>query len=286
MRLLLLTLCGAIGVLAQDPFQVRVVGHGQPMILIAGLYSSGETWDTTVAHFQDRFQCHILTVAGFAGVPRIPAPILDHVRDGMADYIRKNKLEKPVIVGHSLGGFLALAFAVKYPEIPAKLVIVDASPFMLGATTSPDVTPAQAKTVVAQMRQGMKREDQQAYEADLRSGTGFRNMVTTESDFRTLVDWALASDRTAVEDMLVEMFGADLREDMDKIKNPTLVLSQWRSWTVYSKDIDHERIERNLRRQYARLTGVQIEVNDTARHFIMWDDPKWMFGKMDRFLRP
>jgi len=62
--------------------------------------------------------------------------MLDRVRDGLADYIRKNKLEKPVIVGHSLGGFLALALAAKYPNLPGKLVIVDAYPFFGGSLRS------------------------------------------------------------------------------------------------------------------------------------------------------
>ena len=64
---------GTTGLAAQQPFQVKVSGHGQPMILIPGLSSSGETWDTTVDHYKDRFECHVLTVAGFAGVPRVPA---------------------------------------------------------------------------------------------------------------------------------------------------------------------------------------------------------------------
>jgi N-formylmaleamate deformylase len=50
------------------------------------------------------------------------------VRDALADYIRKNNLDKPVVVGHSLGGYLALLLAVKYPDLPGKLVIVDSYP--------------------------------------------------------------------------------------------------------------------------------------------------------------
>ena len=85
-------------------FRVQVVGKGRPMILIPGLMSSGETWNSTVARYQDRFECHVLTLAGFAGVPPITTPLLATVRTELADYIRGQQLDRPVIVGHSLGG--------------------------------------------------------------------------------------------------------------------------------------------------------------------------------------
>src|SRR5690348_3377646 len=89
------------------PFKVEVVGHGPPMILIPGLGCSGDVWKETVAHFQDRYECHVLTLAGFAGEKPIDPPILSTVRDGILQYIREKKLGKPTIVGHSIGGFLA-----------------------------------------------------------------------------------------------------------------------------------------------------------------------------------
>jgi hypothetical protein len=36
--------------------------------------------------------------------------------------------------------------------------------------------------------------------------------------------------------------------------------------------------------QFRKLEGVRIEVVDTSRHFIMWDDPQWMFARFDSFL--
>jgi len=282
MRLLLVALTAVLSLPAQNAFDVRVSGHGKPMILIPGLASSGDTWDSTVARYRDRFECHVLTVAGFAGVPRAPGPMLDRLRDDLAGYIRKNKLDKPVIVGHSLGGFVALALAVKYPELPGKLVIVDAYPFMLGAS-SPEMTAEEAKATATLIRGSMSRMDQKAYEDYVKAGTSTRVMVTKDSDFQTLVDWSLKSDRTAVMDAMVELFSADLRGELDKIKSPTLVLG---SWIGYKEYTDHPRTESNLRRQYAKLAGVDIQVNDTARHFIMWDDPNWMFGQFDRFLKP
>jgi pimeloyl-ACP methyl ester carboxylesterase len=280
MKTLLLTFALTTGLLAQAPFQVKVTGHGQPMILIPGLSSSGETWDTTVEHYKNRFECHVLTVAGFAGVPRIAAPMLDRVRDGVADYIRDKRLDHPVIAGHSLGGFLALSVAAKYPLLVGKLVIVDVYPFMAGLM-DPSVTPAKAKEIAAQMRKHFGDQTQEEYERYVKSGVATRSMVASESNFDRIVAWGLASDRTAVADAMSEMYAADLREEMVNIKSPALVLG---TWIAYKQYTDRARTEANLRRQYATLAGVRIEVTDSAHHFIMWDDPEWMFGLMDAFL--
>jgi pimeloyl-ACP methyl ester carboxylesterase len=280
MKLFMLSLALATAAMAQAPFQVKVTGHGRPMILIPGLSSSGEVWDSTVARYQDRFECHVLTVAGFAGVPRVPAPMLDKVRDGLADYIRKQKLDHPVIIGHSLGGFVALDLGAKYPDLPGRLVIVDSYPFS-GGVADPHATPDSARKAAAQMREQIAGETQDMYERYVKSGLGTRNMVEKESDFNRIVAWGLASDRTAVADALGELFAADLRDDIARIKVPTLVFG---SWIAYKQYTDHARIEANLRAQYAKLAGVEIQVTDTAHHFIMWDDPNWMFGHLDRFL--
>src|SRR5690242_5501465 len=70
-------------------FRVAVSGRGRPMILIPGLASSGDTWTTTVARLRERYECHVLTLAGFAGVPPIPEPLFATVRSELAAYIRE-----------------------------------------------------------------------------------------------------------------------------------------------------------------------------------------------------
>ena len=81
-----------------------------------------------------------------------------------------------------------------------------------------------------------------------------------------------------------ELFAADLRADIAKIKMPVLVMGAWIGYKEYGAT--HDTTEANLRAQYAKLEGVRIAVTDTSRHFIMWDDPNWMFAQMDRFLEP
>ncbi len=273
---------------AQDAFQVKVSGHGpqgQSMILIPGLSSAGETYDSTVARYKDRYECHVLTLAGFVGVPPLPAAaqstMLDTVRDAVAAYIRDKKLNKPVIVGHSLGGFLALSIASKYPDLVGPLVILDSYPF-LPAIYDSTMTAAQAKEYAVQSKKYVSGESQDMYERGVKSGVSTRMMTTKDSDFETIIGWGLKSDRFAVGEAMAEMMSTDLREDVAKIKSRTLVLATWIGYKEYT---DGPKTMANLKTQYAKLSGVEIYLTDTARHFIMWDDPDWMFAHMDPFLK-
>ena len=285
MKTLLLSLAfvgAAFAVTAPEntPFQVKISGKGRPVIFIPGLSSSGETWDTTVARYKDRYECHVLTVAGFAGVPRVPGPILERVRDGLAEYIRKNKLHKPVIVGHSLGGYLTLDFAAKYPDLPGRIVIVDAYPFYAGLA-NPDATAEQARASAEMIRKSIASQPREQYDRFVKSGAATRMMVAKESDFDRIVEWGLKSDPSAVADAMAELYAGDLRGELPKIKVPALVLAEWASFAQYS---DRAKTEANLKSQYQKLEKVEIQINDKARHFIMWDDPEWMFGQLDLFL--
>jgi pimeloyl-ACP methyl ester carboxylesterase len=283
MKTLLIALALTTGLAAEQPFQVKVTGHGRPMILIPGLSCPGEVWDGTVARYKDHYQLHVISLAGFAGVPRVPGPFLETARDAIAAYVRKNKLDHPIIVGHSLGGSLALDIAIHYPDIAGKLVIVDSYP-MLAGLMDPTMTAEKAKDVSEQMRKGMEQQSQDTFERTTKSGMYTRPMVTKDSDLDRIIAWGLKSDRTAVTDAMSELFGQDLRAEVSKIKIPVLVMATWIGYKEYGGS--HDTTEANLRAQYAKIDGVQLAVTDTARHFIMWDDPNWMFAQMDRFLEP
>jgi pimeloyl-ACP methyl ester carboxylesterase len=223
----------------------------------------------------------VLSIGGFAGVPPGPAPILENVRERLAAYIREKRLQKPVIVGHSLGGFIALDLAEKYPDLPGRLVIVDAYPFFAGVM-DPDLTAEKAKANAEMMRKTLAGQSRDEFERYIKSGVSTRAMVTKDSDLDRLIAWGLASDRAAATEIMTSLFTGDLRPGLGKIKSPTLVLGTWIGYKQYT---DREHVEQNFRRQYAGLRGARIEMTDAARHFIMWDDPDWMFGQLDRFLK-
>lgn len=274
-------------VAAPAPFQVKVIGHGQPIILIPGLSSSGDTYDQTVAHYRDRYQLHVLTLAGFAGAPPVQqrpngASFLDYERDQIAAYIRAQKLDHPVIIGHSLGGTLALSIAAKYPDLPGRLIIVDSYPF-LAAVMMPNATVERARALGQQMQAGMKKMTQEEYEKSVRSGQYTRAMVTSDKDFERIKSWGLVTDPNTVADAYADLIGMDLRDDIARIKAPTMVMGTWLGYAPYA---DHAGIQTMLQQQYSKLPNADLRVSDTARHFIMYDDPTWFLAQLDSVLTP
>ena len=260
-------------------FTVQVSGEGKPMILIAGLASSGAVWDATVAHFAPHYRCYVLQLAGFAGAPAVQTPLLETVEKELAAYIDDQHLDHPTIVGHSLGGFMALKMAIDFPEKVGPLVIVDSLP-ALGAAQMPDVTPEQLKDMARRMREGMLAGDASAQEANRRAIVS--GMVTAPQDVERVVAWGTQSDRAVVADAMYDIVATDLRRSVARIKSPTLVLGSWVAYKAYAPKAA---FEANYKAQYAKLPGVQVTMSDIGRHFIMYDDPQWMLARMDEFLK-
>jgi len=266
---------------AQPPtpsFHVDVTGKGKPMILIPGFASSGQTWDSTVAHYKNQHQCHVLTLAGFAGQPPIETPSLETVRRDLAIYIRKNKLAKPVIVGHSIGGFLALWLAEQEPDLVGPVVIVDSLPF-LPAAWIPGATVESAKPMAEGMRKMYSgpRNEQSEKMAEM----AIKPMVTKPEDFEMIMGWSRKSDPLTEGNTIYDMMTIDLRGDLGKITAPVIVIGTWLGYKEYAT---RDQVEKNFRDQYAKLKGYQFVLSDKARHFVMLDDPEGFFAATDGFL--
>jgi len=264
---------------APSAFNVKVTGAGAPVILIPGLASPGEVWDGTVQRFCASRQCHVLTLAGFAGAPAIDAPLLPAVEQQLSAYISDNKLGRPLLVGHSMGGFLALKMAANHPAQVGRVVVVDALP-ALGATQLPNVTSEQLEAMAAQMRDRLLGADQASFAAQQRRTAG--SLVSAEADAERVAGWSLQSDRRTMATAIYQMLSQDLRPDLARIQAPTLVLG---SWAAYKSFLPRSAVEAMFKSQYQQLPGVQVELADSARHFIMYDDPDWMYARIDKFLK-
>ncbi|GAB6088879.1 alpha/beta fold hydrolase [Spirochaeta dissipatitropha] len=92
------------------------------------LYIHGNTgcnlWFSKVLH-QPGCRVFAPDMPNFGESDHIDSADIDTYADYMADFILEMKLSKPIIVGHSLGGGVAMSIASRYPELASALVLVD-----------------------------------------------------------------------------------------------------------------------------------------------------------------
>lgn len=267
-----------------DGLSVQIEGSGRPILMIPGLNSSAETWtDTCQALQADGIQCHLVQLPGFAGLPARPQaagdetePFLPTMRDLLLAYIKAEGLEQPAVIGHSLGGMLALMLAIEQPEVVGKLVIVDSLPFF-PAAMNPQATVEGTRPMAEAMREGMRAQDDETYVRNARAQAGMGMSRDPERTER-IRNWTEASDRTTTTQAMYELFTTDLRPQLGTVRNPTLVLGAWAAYEPMGSTLDSTRAI--FERQYQGLDAVRIEMSEQGYHFLMFDDPDWLLAQV------
>ena len=260
----------------QKSFKVEVYGKGQPIILIPGYSCSGDVWKATVDNLKANYQLHVLTLAGFAGVPPIDTPILKTVKNDLIKYVKDNHLNKPVLIGHSLGAFMSLWVASEEPSLFSKIICVDGVPF-ISAMSNPSITSEEIKKNPAYNAEAVANNFKNMPEKEFEDNQ-FKAMLTMVSDTahaRLIAQWGAASDRKTLGYTFVEMSTTDLRNEIAKINIPVLVLGS----TYGTKEMS----QKILNEQYSLLPNKKIFIAPT-KHFIMYDDPLWFREQVKNFL--
>jgi len=258
--------------------KVEVVGQGRPVLMIPGLNSAGAVWTETCSALQPGVQCHIVQLPGFAGAPAVATDnFLAGMRDRLLAYADDRRLARPAVIGHSLGGVLALQMAAEQPGRFDRLVIVDSLPFLAGLR---GMTPEQAKGMAAGMRQQMLGASKEQWEAGTRQGAG--GMSRSPANTERIVAWGLASDRATTAQAMSELWGEDLRPLLPSITTPTLVLGAWAAYAPMGATL--ESTQGIFTAQYAGLQDVKIAMSQAGHHFLMWDDADWLVGEVKGFL--
>ncbi|HEV7558539.1 MAG TPA: alpha/beta hydrolase [Kofleriaceae bacterium] len=243
-------------------FSVDVAGHGRAVILIPGLGCPGSVWDDTVAHFGGRVETHVLTLAGFAGRPPITAPLLATARDELAHYIRDRKLEHPIVIGHSLGGFLAYWLAETDPDLVDRLIVVDAAPAISG-----EIKPGSQKSLT----DGWRNDSDADFARETR--LFFSSMGDNKAKLEPVIVAVARSDKRTFADAVDDLNAIDIRPDLGNIRASTLV--------VLAEDDTYPGV---VAAQIAAIPRHQQVTLMNTKHFVFFDDPAAFFRAVDDFL--
>ncbi|MBL4655548.1 MAG: alpha/beta hydrolase [Bacteroidia bacterium] len=253
------------------PFEVKISGKGErSIIFIPGFACSGEVWNETKVSYEKDYTCYTLTMAGFADVPAQDNSTFQNWENAIATYIQENKINKPIVIGHSMGGGLAMALAADFPELVSKIIVVDALP-CLAALMNPAFKTKENNNCSAVVSQMPSMTDEQFYQ--MQKSTMPRLLADT-SKIEIVVGWSVASDRTTFTNMYCDFSNIDLREKIINIKCPSLILLE--SYFVNFKPAISE--------QFKNLTSAQLQYATKGLHFIMYDDKEWYDNQLSNFI--
>ncbi len=265
---------------ASDRLSVEVVGSGPDIILIPGLASSREVWRPLANRLSATHRVHLVQLAGFAGEPWVhgDGPFVQPEVEELARYTAEAGLERPAIIGHSMGGLSGLLLAQQRPERVGRLMIVDALPFY-SALFGPTVTVETARPVAAQMAAAMIAADAATYRTQQTQAA--QGLARDPAIREAMVAWSLASDRRAVAAAFSDVVTTDARPGLAAMTTPVTAL--------YATDADGgpppALAQALWTQEYATLPRVRLVRIDGARHFIMADQPALFDAAVDEFLR-
>ena len=105
-----------------------IKGEGEPLLILHGYFGMGDNWKSLGNQFAKKYQVHLIDQRNHGRSFHADEFSYELLVDDLHNYILHHQLEKVNLIGHSMGGKTAMLFAVTYPELLNKLVVVDISP--------------------------------------------------------------------------------------------------------------------------------------------------------------
>lgn len=106
----------------------RKVGSGPPLIILHGLYGSSDNWTSVGSKLGDRYTVFMVDLRNHGHSPHFDGNTYEEMKNDLAGFMASREIEKAILLGHSMGGKLAIWFAADYPERVIKLIVADIAP--------------------------------------------------------------------------------------------------------------------------------------------------------------
>jgi esterase len=106
----------------------RNYGSGEPVIILHGLFGISDNWVTHAKRLAEKYKVFVPDLRNHGQSPHSPTFNFYAMVDDLREFMKDQALEKAMIIGHSMGGKVAMNFALEHPYMVHKLVVVDISP--------------------------------------------------------------------------------------------------------------------------------------------------------------
>lgn len=229
-------------------------GRGErEIVLLHGLGSSASVWDGVVPHLERAYRVWTYELPGHGRTPPLHRLTLETAVADLQRYLQANDIVYPVLVGHAMGGVIALQYALENPKSVRRLVIIDAAPMQLA-------TLEERNWVV----------DQLVHNYDAFVADRFSNMSPRPDVTARIVDQALRTDRSSFSSLLTSCFTFDFRRQLARQPIPIFVIGS----EMFLPEPD--RVGEQLDRLgFGAAQTISFKRMEATGHFVMLEQPDY-----------
>ncbi len=257
-------------------------GQGQPVVLLPGLTTGPWEWSDVIRRLAPKYTVYAVSLPGFDGRPAATPPLFARVTDDFWAFVAAQKVDRPVLIGHSLGGTLAILLGEQHSDRLRGIVAIDGLPIFPGM----ERVTAEQRAAIAQQTatpiSGQTKQQLLDFEKGyMKSSGGVLDAALGDQ----IAELAAKSDPAAVAQWLKEDLGADLRPDLTRISVPFMEIAPYNlpdlgNSPAYTED-EKAAYYRTLLAGARKLQVISVS---PARHFAMLDQPDRVFRLIDLFL--
>ena len=107
----------------------KIIGQGKPLLILHGLLGMGDNWITLGRQYAERgFEVHLVDQRNHGKSFHDEDMSYEDLTEDLYHYVQAHEIEQFDLIGHSMGGKTAMSFAIQYPELLHKIIIVDIAP--------------------------------------------------------------------------------------------------------------------------------------------------------------
>lgn len=100
----------------------------QNLILLHGLFGSSKNWITIAKELSKYINVYTLDLRNHGDSPHSSTHTLKDMIDDLKEFIHEHSLKNVLLMGHSMGGLVAMGYTLNYPKVIEKLIVVDIAP--------------------------------------------------------------------------------------------------------------------------------------------------------------
>jgi 3-oxoadipate enol-lactonase len=243
-------------------------GEGIPILFLHGIGGGAHVFEPQLDHFAQRYRAVAWEMPGYAGSAPLPLVTMAALAASLGNFIQALGLDRPILVGHSLGGMIVQRLLAEAPHIARAVVLTQTTP-VFGSRD-----PAWAEAFIADKLgpldagQTMQQIAADAIRSSAAPGADPARLVAAQAAFA-------ATPASTYRDMVLVMPGFDLRAALPNIAVPTLVLAG---------SLDQLAPPAGCQRMATRIPGAHYVELEGAGHLAHAEQPNAFNTALDDFL--